>query len=147
VLLQDHELRTGNYANAFMLTATAVRMAQALQVNIEHSTDILCNSPSPSPSASSKESRRRLMWSCFIMDCWVGSGVDQLTLLDERDINIQLPCQEQNFILQIPCITETIDGKMLDFLGEDTRPARAVDNMGLLAFFIQLTSLRKRVLK
>lgn len=32
------------------------------------------------------------------MDALVGSGVDQLTLMDERDIKIQLPCNARNFI-------------------------------------------------
>lgn len=82
------------------------------------------------------------------MDSWVGSGVDQLTILDEKDIKIQLPCHSRNFLLQIPCITETMErGKVLDFLCEDMTPENPADNMGLMAYFIRLVELRKKVLR
>ncbi|KAH8799683.1 fungal-specific transcription factor domain-containing protein [Xylogone sp. PMI_703] len=64
VLLHDHELRVGNYAAAFMLSGTAIRMSQALQINLEYSTDILGTEIS-SASCCERESRRRLMWSCY----------------------------------------------------------------------------------
>lgn len=131
-----------------MLSATSARMAQALQVNLEHSADILCTQPSQTISACSKEARRRLMWACYIMDSWVGSGVDQLTILDEKDIKIQLPCHSRNFLLQIPCITETMErGKILDFLFEDLIPEHPAENMGMMAYFIRLVELRKKVLR
>ena len=82
------------------------------------------------------------------MDSWVGSGVDQLTILDEKDIKIQLPCHSRNFHLQKPCITETMErGKVLDFLLEDMIPDNPAENMGLMAYFIRLVELRKRVLR
>lgn len=90
-----------------MLSGLAVRMAHALQLNVEFSPDILCaEANESSPPAVEKESRRRLMWACYILDAWTGSGVDQLTLLREADIKIQLPCNERNFRLRIPCVTE-----------------------------------------
>lgn len=82
------------------------------------------------------------------MDSWVGSGVDQLTIFDEKDIKIQLPCHSRNFLLQIPCITETMEcGKVLDFLFEDMIPENPSENMGMMAYFIRLVELRKRVLR
>jgi hypothetical protein len=82
------------------------------------------------------------------MDSWVGSGVDQLTMLDAQDIKIQLPCHSRNFLLQIPCITETMErGKVLDFLFEDMIPDNPSENMGMMAYFIRLVELRKRVLR
>lgn len=73
VLLHDYEIRKGNYANAFMLSAITARMAQALQINLEHSTDVLCRETGSGPSASVKESRRRLMWCCYITDSLIGN--------------------------------------------------------------------------
>ena len=75
-----------------MLSGLTARMAQALQVNLEHSTDILCQDSEPNPSASTKESRRRLMWSCYITDSLVGSGVDQLTLIKEAVRTLSRHC-------------------------------------------------------
>jgi hypothetical protein len=68
VLLHEHELRVGNYASAFMLTGIVVRMAQALQINLESSTNI-AGGPGEL-SWACKESRRRLMWGVYVMDAW-----------------------------------------------------------------------------
>ncbi|CAK1365987.1 putative transcriptional regulatory protein [Cercospora beticola] len=148
VLLHDYEIRMGNYSNAFMLSAITARMAQALQINLEHSTDVLCREPGNGPSASVKESRRRLMWACYITDALVGSGIDQLTLIDEADIKIQLPCNERNFVLEEPCITETLEeGHMLKFLPPELLPTFPQDCMGMTAFYLRHISTRRKVLK
>lgn len=82
------------------------------------------------------------------MDSWVGSGVDQLTLLEDNDIKIQLPCHSRNFLLQIPCITEILEeGKVLRFLPRELIPFNAKENMGMTAYFIRLVKLRKKVLR
>ncbi|EME39977.1 hypothetical protein DOTSEDRAFT_74739 [Dothistroma septosporum NZE10] len=148
VLLHDYEIRLGNYSNAFMLSAITARMAQALQINLEHSTDVLCRETGSGPSASVKESRRRLMWCCYITDSLVGSGIDQLTLIDEADIKIQLPCNERNFVLEEPCITETLEpGQMLKFLPPELLPTYPQDCMGMTAFYLRHIATRRKVLK
>ncbi|KAH6670556.1 fungal-specific transcription factor domain-containing protein, partial [Halenospora varia] len=148
VLLHDYQLRVGNYLASFMLTGMAARMVQALQINLEFSSDIFCVGPTSRLDATMRESRRRLLWSCFIMDSWVGSGVDQLTLLNENDIRVQLPCSERNFLQQVPCITETLtQGEVLRFVSLELRPVCAAANMGLNAYFIRICQIRKRVLR
>jgi hypothetical protein len=133
ILLHDYELRMSNFGNAFMLSAITARMAQALQINLEHSTDILCQDSGSSPDASTKESRRRLMWCCYISDSLVGSGVDQLTLIKETDIKIQLPSNERNFLLQRACVTEVLEpGQFLKFLEQHDLPSNPADNMGTI---------------
>lgn len=148
VLLHDHELRVGNYASAFMLTGTITRMAQALQLNLEFSTDLFHDEPNNGPTVCSKEARRRLMWSCYISDTLIGSGVDQLTLFQESDLKIQLPCNERNFVLQVPCVTEMLTaGQFLPFVPAEQIPPRAIDNIGIVALYIRLITLRKQVLR
>lgn len=148
VLLHDYEIRMGSYSNAFMLSAITARMAQALQINLEHSTDVLCRDIGSNPSASVKESRRRLMWCCYITDSLVGSGIDQLTLIDEADIKIQLPCNENNFVLEAPCITETLEpGQMLKFLPPEMLPTFPQDCMGMTAFYLRHIATRRKVLR
>ena len=147
VLLHDYELRMANFANAFMLSGLTARMAQALQINLEHSNDILCRDTNSSPSASTKESRRRLLWSCYIIDSLVGSGVDQLTLIKEPDIKIQLPCNERNFLLETPCITEVLEpGHFLKFLDPASLPSYPSENIGVRAYYLRYMSIRRRVL-
>lgn len=148
VLLHDHELRRGDYATAFMLTGIITRMAQALQLNLEYSTHLFRDEPNNGPTVCSKEARRRLMWSCYIADTLIGSGVDQLTLFSENDIKIQLPCNERNFVLQVPCVTEMLPkGQFLPFVMPEQIPPRVIDNIGIVALYIRLISLRKQVLR
>ncbi|EKJ71167.1 hypothetical protein FPSE_08673 [Fusarium pseudograminearum CS3096] len=149
ILLYDFHFRLGEYNQALMLSGLAVRMAHALQLNVEFSPDILCaEANESSPPAVEKESRRRLMWACYILDAWTGSGVDQLTLLREADIKIQLPCNERNFRLRIPCVTETLGvGHVLQFLPPAIVPRRPAANMGIMAYYIRIVTLWKRVVR
>ncbi|KAI1336578.1 hypothetical protein F5Y15DRAFT_393359 [Xylariaceae sp. FL0016] len=146
VLLHEHELRVGNYASAFTLTGMGVRLAQALQINLESSADIVGGSDKLPWSA--REARRRLMWSVYTMDSWVGSGVDELTLINEKDIRIQLPCNEQNFTVQMPCIVETLQpGTYLPFVSSEARAIGPIDRLDLQAQFVRLLSVRTKVLR
>ncbi|KAJ5735955.1 uncharacterized protein N7483_001080 [Penicillium malachiteum] len=146
ILLYEHDLRIGSYASAFMLSSMTARMSQALQLNLEISADVLCTKPES--SSINTETRRRLMWSCYLLDSWVGSGVNQLTLLEDRDLKIQLPCHSHNFSLGISCITETMKNeKVLSFIPNDQVPPDPSQNMGIEAYFIRLVSIRKKVLR
>lgn len=147
VLLHEHELRVGNRANAFMLTGLGVRMAQALRINIESPSDVSGAGPQ-NPSATTKEAKRRLMWSIYIMDSWVGSGVDELTLINEADVRIQLPCSDQSFESQQSCIVEALQpGTYLPFISAEDRLQGSVQELDLQGHFIRLVSLRRKVLR
>jgi hypothetical protein len=149
VLLHDYEARTGNYAGSFLLTGLIIRMAHALQINIESSTDILCRDQAGVPNeVSSRESRRRLMWACYMVDVWAGSGVDRLTILNERDIKLQLPCNERQFLLQIPNITERLQPcEVLDFIPANDLPEKPWENMGMSAYYVRIVHIWQRVLR
>jgi hypothetical protein len=148
VLLHDYQLRLSNFGDAFMLSGISARMLQALQINLEHSTDILCENSTAGPSASTKESRRRLMWCCYISDSFIGNGVDQLTLIREEDIKIQLPCTERDFLLQGARITEVLQkGQFLKFIDVNSLPAYPSDNIGIRAYYIRFIAIRRKVLK
>lgn len=132
-----------------MISGLAVRMAHALKINTEYDPDILCTqADTAAPSVASRESRRRLMWACYVLDAWAGSGVDQLTLLRENDIKIQLPCNERNFGLRIPSVTETLGvGHVLQFLPPAIVPRRPAANMGIMAYYIRVVALWKRIVR
>ena len=143
VLLHDHEARLGNYAGSFLLTGLIVRMAHALQIHVESEEQ-----PGVPNDVSLRESRRRLMWACYMVDVWAGSGVDQLTILNERDIQLQLPCNERQFLLQIPHITETLQpGQVLEHLNTEYVPGQPWENMGMSAYFVRIAYIWKRVLR
>ncbi|KAF1940089.1 hypothetical protein EJ02DRAFT_407277 [Clathrospora elynae] len=149
VLLHDQEARNGNYAGSFLLTGLVIRMAHALQLNNEVSPDVLCNEVGGSPNeASVRESRRRLMWACYMIDVWAGSGVDHLTILNEKDLKIQLPCNERQFSLQIPCVTERLEkGELLDFVSAEDIPDKPSDSLGMAAYYVRVVSIWRRVLR
>lgn len=132
-----------------MLSGMAVRMAQALKINNEFSADILCaENGSGAPSVASRESRRRLMWSCYVIDSVTGRGAEQLTMLREKDIDIQLPCNERNFGLRIASVTETLGvGHVLQFLSPAIVPPKPAGNMGIMAYYIRIVTLGKRIIK
>ncbi|KAL1596463.1 hypothetical protein SLS60_009109 [Paraconiothyrium brasiliense] len=143
VLLHDHEARLGNYAGSFLLTGLIVRMAHALQIHVESEEQ-----PGVTNDVSLRESRRRLMWACYMVDVWAGSGVDQLTILNERDIKLQLPCNERQFLLQIPHVTETLrPGEVLDPASTENTPGQPWENMGMSAYFVRIAYIWKRVLR
>ena len=147
VLLHDHALRMGNFTNAFMLCGIACRMSQALQINLEYSTDILCQEAYSGPSVTERESRRRVMWSCWAADALVGSGVNQLTTLDLAEMKIQLPCTDRNFLHQLPLITETMEaGQVLPFL-DPMLAVSSSQNIGIAAFYLRHIRTRQRVLR
>lgn len=80
------------------------------------------------------------MWACYVLDAWTGSGVDQLTLLREDDIEIQLPCDEPDFLLQRPCVTPKLEARYpsLGIPGQHT---------GLMSCYIRLVSIWKRIVR
>jgi hypothetical protein len=149
ILLHDQEARTGNYAGSFLLTGLVIRMAHALQLNNEVSADIMCKEEGGSPNeASVRESRRRLMWACYMIDVWAGSGVDHLTMLSEKDLKIQLPCNERQFSLQIPVVTERLkEGDIIDFIPAEDVPEKPKENLGMAAYYVRIVSIWRRVLR
>jgi hypothetical protein len=147
-LLHEHDMRIGNYAGSFMFSGVGIRMAQALQINLESSIDVLCQYGKHGLSPSSRESRRRLMWAIYVMDAWVGSGVDELTLVRECDVKIQLPCDERNFSFEVPCAVETLEpGSYLPFVSTEARAKSPAHSLDLIAHFVRLVAIRKQVLR
>ena len=145
VLLHEHEARVGNYGNGFVLSGVAARLLQALQINLEFDFDIACIESKMTPTE--KELRRRLMWACFLMDSFISSGTRQLQLIHQRDIEIQLPCLEDQFLFGKAVATELLEpGAVLGFIDRDIFPT-PFQNLGLSAYLVRLISLRLQVLQ
>lgn len=141
VLLYDYRYRLGDFAHALIMSGLTTRMAHALQLNMEHVPRTVRGDSSGDGentvalSAVEKEARRRLMWACYVIDTWTGSGMDQLTLLREDDLYIQLPCNEREFLFQRTVVV----GR----LGDDNSNDNNSD--GMLASYVRLVSIWKRV--
>ncbi|KAI0016603.1 fungal-specific transcription factor domain-containing protein [Xylariomycetidae sp. FL0641] len=88
LLLQRYEENQGSHLKVWLLSGLAIRVAHALQLNIEHD-----NQP-----VTIREVRRRLMWSCLVMDSLMESGARPVSGIRVSDINIRLPCTESAFL-------------------------------------------------
>lgn len=146
ILLHEYHLRVGDYAKGFLISGLISRHMQVLQLNIEHDFDILCQK-NTSVSWATKESRRRLAWTCYLLDAFIECGIDQLRFVSVDDIQVQLPCLEDLFVRNIPCVTEMLPrGKLLPFV-DAAHGNGAADNLDLRAFYIRAMDVRSKILK
>ncbi|KAL4861365.1 hypothetical protein BDV12DRAFT_204084 [Aspergillus spectabilis] len=109
IVLHEYYLRTGECPKAFLISGVIVRHIQIL--------------------SAVKESRRRLLWAAYLLDKFIECGIDQLCLVSADDIQVQLPCLEELFIRNIPCVTEMLSGQILPFVDQpsDTEAACNLD--------------------
>ncbi|PWW78103.1 hypothetical protein C7212DRAFT_183808 [Tuber magnatum] len=139
VLLCEHHSRTQQSRECFMLSAFLIRAAQALDLDMGQEDAPKTQDPD---AITECEARRRLMWSCYIIDLLLCSGVKRLMLWDPMNIKAQLPCQERNYTLQILCETESLYP-----IRTGSPSVGSSDNLGIEAYFIRLFHIRGKVLE
>ncbi|CAK7214499.1 Zinc cluster transcription factor czf1 [Sporothrix bragantina] len=105
LLLQRYEWHRGAHLSAWFLTGLAYRLAHALQLHLEP-TDVRAGGGADQKDERDRvklppsviETRRRLIWSCFVMDSVPDvhqSGTRPLQkVLDPAVIHSRLPCDE-----------------------------------------------------
>ena len=98
LLLQRLEWHRAGHVAAWFISGLAVRLAHGLQLNLE----IAGSGPAADASVipvTLRETRRRLAWSCFVMESMIENGRSPLMSLDVGSIEVRLPCNEQSFRL------------------------------------------------
>ncbi|KAH8812600.1 fungal-specific transcription factor domain-containing protein [Xylogone sp. PMI_703] len=143
VLLHEHSARIGQLRLCFMLSSMASRYTQALSLNLEHDHDILCINSLMSPVE--KESRRRLMWACYILDTLQACGLNHLQMLHTSNIRIQLPCEDRKFLYKVACHTATVPASSGSL--ENRGAKMPSENQGLQAFSVRLYLIREQLLQ
>ncbi|KAH7345838.1 hypothetical protein BKA66DRAFT_448046 [Pyrenochaeta sp. MPI-SDFR-AT-0127] len=128
ILIIKAHCRQGQMTAAFVLLAVASRFAYALRLN--HEAPKLC--------FLEQESRRRLMWSLFMIDTTLAGGIREFSLCEAESIYIQLPCPEHNFEFDIQQETESL--KLKGNLS-------ASDSLGSLGMYLRVLWLRYRILQ
>ncbi|ERS97684.1 hypothetical protein HMPREF1624_05855 [Sporothrix schenckii ATCC 58251] len=155
MLVHEYYLRNGEYAKAFMLSGIVARHVQVLQLNLEHDHDLPSQQRARGAggggaetiSWSNKECRRRLVWCCFLQDAFMECGIDQLRFVNPADIQVQLPCTEELFVRNKPCVTEMLTpGQLLPFV-DPTTAGTAAHNLDLRAYYIRAMAVRAKILK
>lgn len=122
-------------------------MAFALQLHKDLDYDPMSKNGRTQLSFIDREIRRRIMWACFIMDRFISSGRERPMFIEESTIDLPLPVKERYFQLDMPVVTETLDGRVLgghsheEEVGNiDTR-----ENMGVAAYMIRAIALWGRI--
>lgn len=135
VLIIKHRIFSRRFSDAFMLTGMASRFAAALRLN--HEIPKLC--------FLAQESRRRLMWSLYMIDIGMAAGHPDFTLWAHRPemIDLKLPCNERNFEYDLPEVTEALAPPPA--LPDGSLPP-LTDNVGFLALHIRIQWIRSKVL-
>lgn len=134
VIITKHRILSRRFSSAFMLHATACRFAAALRLNHEN----------PAICFLAQESRRRLMWSLYMLDTAIASGQVDFALWPnpENQIHVQLPCNERNFEFDLPEPTEPL--KPPD-PGPDGLARTLPDVVGFLALHVRIQWIRSKI--
>lgn len=90
-----------------------------------------------------REIRRRSMWACFVMDRFTSSGTERPCEIAETELEIQLPSHDRNLELDIPTITERLNGTAHWPGGLEA--SSTTDNMGVGAYMVRVIALYGRV--
>lgn len=163
VMLALHYFGTCEGGLSWSFGGQASRMAYALQLHKELDHDPLGHAQAeraatsgksapniPELSFTDREIRRRVMWSCYMMDTFNSSGTERPSFLNEEYMFIQLPIKESQFQMELPGRTEDLEGHVpntsIQTLSEQMQ-AEAKENMGVSAFIIRSVTIWKRVVK
>ncbi|KAH8586750.1 transcription factor domain-containing protein, partial [Bisporella sp. PMI_857] len=101
LILGLHEFGTCQGGRSWALSGQAIRMAYALQLHKDLKYDPQGNGTTPL-SFIDREIRRRIMWTCFLMDRFNSSGTNRPTFIKEDNLKIPLPIKEKYFQLDTP---------------------------------------------
>jgi len=136
VIVVKHHILSKRFSSAFMLHAVTSRFATALRLNHEN----------PSLCFLARESRRRLMWSIYMIDSALAGGQPDFAIWPdaERQILIQLPCNERHFEFDLPEVTEQLRPPPPDTQG--IMPPLP-DVVGFMALHVRIHWMRTRILQ
>jgi hypothetical protein len=127
LVLHFHAVR--KYRKTLFMFSHCVRMAFLLRLNHEDN----------SQNFLSREMRRRLMWSIYIMDTFLSGGLADFVLCPSDRICIQLPCEEIDFRL-------ARDSKTAHLHNTKGSPPHQI-RLSALAYLIRVFDIRDRILR
>ncbi|KAK6383524.1 hypothetical protein LTS17_002816 [Exophiala oligosperma] len=127
VLIIRYMIDTGRFSKAFMLTPLTVRAAVALHLSQER----------PDLHFLAQETRRRLMWSCALLDGQFSVGMREYETCPQEVVQIQLPCPEHAFR----------DGTLTVTAPLRSTSVASVELLSLLAAAMRIRFIRKDIMK
>ena len=146
IILGLHEFGTCQGGRSWALGGQAIRMAFALQLHKDLEFDPMSRNGQTKLSFVDREIRRRIMWSCFLMDRFNSSGTERPMFIKEDTMKIPLPVKERHFQLDMPAVTETLNGSVPPTTSAGVDAAGdARENLGVAAFMIRAVALWGRI--
>ncbi|CAI5755499.1 unnamed protein product [Candida verbasci] len=94
-ILSSHEWGEGNATKSYMYSGIAARMAFILGLNKEPKIEIEYDN---FQNCLRMESKRRAIWSVYMMDRCNASGRKSNSVINLDDIHVNLPCSEKEFL-------------------------------------------------
>jgi Fungal specific transcription factor domain len=140
LLLKQYEWHRGAHLSAWFVASLATRLATALQLEMEPSSN---RSHAPPLPVTVMETRRRLIWGCFTMDSVPDGSTRPLrSALDPFSIEARLPCNERSYWLGIDTETDTLhNSKSYGSSALNAEPP------SVLAYIIRMAVIRLQVLQ
>ena len=130
VFMIKHRILNNRFPSAFMLLSVASRYAVALRLNRD----------APQLCFLAQESRRRLVWTLYCIDCGISGGDQDFSLWRAENIHVGLPCNERNFEFDLPQPTEQLE------IDNTPRPPHAED-VGSLALHVRIHHIRQHIIE
>lgn len=132
-------MRTDDHALAFVIWGCAYQIMRLLSLDLSPPEGHRELEATINPIE--KESQKRLLWSCFILDSFIGSGIDE-NLRWRGDVPaVSLPCSDHEFLEQRRPHTQ---GRL--YLKDLNSPS-IFENFDLRSHMIYLSSMRTQVLR
>lgn len=155
-LLCEYALYMGQHALAFVIMGCCYRSLRLLSLDApeqqtgitepaEHGDSDDVSDESRALEITRVESGRRLVWSCYVLDSFIGAGVDENLEWRDHPPRVALPCDDHSFVAQVvsapPRYLPLADNSFSDGEGESLRA------LNLRSQIVQLAQLRTRVLR
>lgn len=142
LLLAKYDMNSGKYGTAWMLSSIANRAALALGLHKDGGND-------SKTTWVERETRRRLMWACYCLDRMMATGVPEFVFIRYEHVRMQLPCEEHQYLLGIPCVTPVpnLEGETLGIgrvMPDQATPER---DIGMYGHYVQIVGIRYMILK
>ncbi|KAL6874322.1 hypothetical protein HDV57DRAFT_504481 [Trichoderma longibrachiatum] len=138
VLICEHSVAMDRHALAFVVFGCCLRIMRLLSLDSRKKV-----SDAPELAQMTRlETERRLLWSCYLLDSFLGGGVDGNLFWKDDFPCVPLPCSDASFIAQEPCISDLNAPRLSTF---EIFPDRSYLN--LRSHTVYLVQLRTRVLR
>ncbi|TFB06916.1 hypothetical protein CCMA1212_001306 [Trichoderma ghanense] len=138
VLICEHSIAMDQHALAFVVFGCCLRIMRLLSLD---SPKKVSDAPGLA-HMTQLETERRLLWSCYLLDSFLGGGVDGNIYWKDDFPCVPLPCSDANFIAQEQYISDLNAPRLSTF---EIFPDRSYLN--LRSHTIYLVQLRTRVLR